>query len=38
MLGYFIQASEYHVIPVQAKDNYASRNQQDYILKSPSAT
>ena len=36
MLGYFIQSSEYHVIPVQAKDDYASRNQQDYILKSKS--
>ena len=29
-------ASEYHVIFMQAKDNYASRNQQDYILKSKS--
>ena len=24
---------KYHVIFVQAKDNYASRSQQDYILK-----
>ena len=37
MLDYFIQSSEYHVIPVQAKDDYASRNQQDYILKASPA-
>ena len=36
MLGYFIKTSEYPVIFMQAKDDYASRNQQDYILKSKS--
>ena len=29
---------DYHVIFIQAKDDYASRNQQDYILKSKSCT
>ena len=32
-VGYFIQTSEHHVIFVQVKDDYASRNQQDYYSK-----